>query len=165
MCILKICRYRQPSTLIPLSRYKLPGNKVLLHAFFWLSGLKGKKIEIFTVHSDSIVIAYKKFLRRWGIGSLDFNDFHIRGDRIFYNHQTVSHNETFKDPVTGPPTNTIKGTSNALKYQLPLRKSTNYLDENGDMIDNLDDHLGEFKWRRNPSEIYREDSFEPIKKL
>ncbi|KII65334.1 hypothetical protein RF11_02754 [Thelohanellus kitauei] len=74
----------------------------------------------------------------------------------FYTRLTVNHNETFKHPETGAHTNSIEGTWGALKYHIPQRNITNSLDENGNVIENvLNDHFGEFEWRRKHSSDLR----------
>ncbi|KII72804.1 putative transposase-like protein [Thelohanellus kitauei] len=70
----------------------------------------------------------------------------------FYTHLTVNHSNTFKDPETGAHTNCIEGTWNTIKYQIPPRNRTNSLDDDGHVVENvLNDHLGEFEWRRKHS--------------
>ncbi|KII60479.1 hypothetical protein RF11_08407 [Thelohanellus kitauei] len=45
------------------------------------------------------------------------------------------------DPVTGAHKNTIKGTWNDMKHQLPPRNRKNFLDEDGNVVENLLDDL------------------------
>jgi transposase-like protein len=55
-----------------------------------------------------------------------------------FNHMTVNHSITFKDPITGANTNTIEGTNGALKIMIRPRNRTK----------DVDGHLAEFVWRR-----------------
>jgi hypothetical protein len=54
-------------------------------------------------------------------------------------HETVNHSTHFKDPETGVHINTIEGTWNGIKLQIPSRNRHKEL---------IDNHLLEFIWRR-----------------
>ncbi|KII65705.1 hypothetical protein RF11_16117 [Thelohanellus kitauei] len=76
-----------------------------------------------------------------------FRSYHNLGH--LYNHLTVNHSETFRDPITGACTNTVEGTWNALKLKIAPRNRTNSVDEEGNIIEStIDDFLAEFQWRR-----------------
>ena len=54
-------------------------------------------------------------------------------------HNTVNHSQYFGDPETGTHTNTIEGTWNGIKINIPIRNRTEK---------DLDSHLLEFIWRK-----------------
>jgi transposase-like protein len=55
-----------------------------------------------------------------------------------FEHHTVNHSQTFKNPENGVHTNTIEGNNNALKLRISPRNRTK----------EIADHLLEFIWRR-----------------
>lgn len=61
------------------------------------------------------------------------------GDNGEYYHRTVNHSIHFRDPQTGVHTNSIEGTWNGLKMNIPIRNRTE---------GRVDCHLFEFIWRR-----------------
>ncbi|KII67026.1 hypothetical protein RF11_06522 [Thelohanellus kitauei] len=76
-----------------------------------------------------------------------FRSYHNLGH--LYNHLTVNHSETFRDPITGACTNTVEGTCHALKLKIAPRNRKNSVDEEGNIIEStIDDFLAEFQWRR-----------------
>src|SRR5262249_35130001 len=54
-------------------------------------------------------------------------------------HQTVNHSQHFVNPDDGTHTNTIEGTWNGMKMNIPSRKRCR---------EGIEDHLLEFIWRR-----------------
>ncbi|KII73459.1 hypothetical protein RF11_10336 [Thelohanellus kitauei] len=95
---------RMPKLLILIS------NPVACLFLAWL--VKGHSIERFTGHSNSSVIAYKKFLRQFVSDIFDFIDLKTKEPGIFYTHQIVKHGESFMESLTGGHINTNEGTCN-----------------------------------------------------
>jgi len=60
-------------------------------------------------------------------------------DGYYYEHEMVNHSETHVDPITGCHTNTIEGTWNGVKCNVPVRKRTWH---------HVQNCLHEFVWRR-----------------
>lgn len=60
-------------------------------------------------------------------------------DCAFYDHGTVNHSREFKNPDTNVHTNYVEGTNAGLKRTIPVRSRVG----NG-----IEEHLGEFVWRR-----------------
>ena len=61
-------------------------------------------------------------------------------------HRTVNHSQTFVDPLTGACTNTGEGLNSGLKRRIPIRNRT---------AKGIEDHLGEYVWRRqNASRLF-----------
>ncbi|KAF0989949.1 hypothetical protein HZS_6435 [Henneguya salminicola] len=83
---------------------------------------------------------------------------------ILYQHDTVNHSVNFIDARTGPHTNTIKGTWNALKIKISPRNRTDSYDEERNLIKNyLDYFIREFLWRRRHSN-QTEKNIKPFQK-
>lgn len=63
-----------------------------------------------------------------------------------FQHEVVNHSVNFVDPMTGVHTNSIEGTWNGIKFQVPPRNRTR---------DDISEHLLEFIWRRkNESNLW-----------
>jgi hypothetical protein len=56
-----------------------------------------------------------------------------------FTHSTVNHSKQYMNPVDGTHTNTVEGTWNGIKQQIPIRNRTSTF---------VDDHLLYFIWRR-----------------
>lgn len=66
-----------------------------------------------------------------------FRSYHNLCD--LFEHMQVNHSKNFRDPLTGCHTNTIEGTWNGVKMKIAPRSRVS---------GTIDDHLGEFIWRR-----------------
>ena len=67
-------------------------------------------------------------------------------DVLDVQHQTVNHSQHFVNPDDGTHTNTIEGTWNGMKMNIPSRKRCR---------EGIEDHLFEFIWRRkNKDELW-----------
>jgi transposase-like protein len=67
-------------------------------------------------------------------------------ENLGFEHYTVNHSQTFRDPITGVCTNTVEGLNSGLKRRIPIRNRT----EN-----DIENHLGEYIWRRqNKNDLF-----------
>lgn len=70
-----------------------------------------------------------------------------------YLHQTVNHSVEFVNSETGACTNTIEGTWNGIKTKIaPRNRTSSFQTTDGRRENGIDDHLGEFQWRRKNNE-------------
>lgn len=76
-------------------------------------------------------------------------------ENLGFNHLTVNHSLYFRDPHTGANTNTVEGTNNTLKIMIRPRNRTRDIQE----------HLGEFVWRRKHSHNLWEAFLDAIKDI
>jgi transposase-like protein len=68
-----------------------------------------------------------------------------------FTHSTVNHTYNYKDPVDGTCTNSIEGTWNGIKQQIPIRNRSSTF---------VDDHLLTFIWRRrNEGKLWKRMMF------
>ncbi|KMQ82689.1 protein tssc4-like isoform x1 protein [Lasius niger] len=66
-----------------------------------------------------------------------------------FEHLSVNHSLTFKDPDTGAHTNSIEGTWGAIKKMIKGKKRVKVKNEDGeDMGRGLEGYLAEYIWRR-----------------